>query len=99
MDVYVVPTGDYHISEYPVHYSKESEYITRSTGSAATAVICADEAVLFTDGRYYVQAQRLLEGSSIELMRMGSEGVPDIYDYCRSRLGKGKKIGFDGRCL
>lgn len=99
VDVYVVPTGDYHISEYSGDYFKEREYITGFTGSAGTAVICADEAVLFTDGRYYVQAQRQLEGSSIELMRMGSEGVPDIYEYCRSRLGKGKKIGFDGRCL
>ena len=92
VDVYVVPTGDYHISEYSGDYFKEREYITGFTGSAGTAVICADEAVLFTDGRYYVQAQRQLEGSSIELMRMGSEGVPDIYEYCRSRLGKGKKI-------
>lgn len=99
VDVYVVPTGDYHISEYSGDYFKEREYITGFTGSAGTAVICADEAVLFTDGRYYVQAQRQLEGSSIELMRMGSEGVPDISEYCRSRLGKGKKIGFDGRCL
>lgn len=99
IDVYVVPTGDYHISEYAGDYFKEREYITGFTGSAGTAVISEDEAVLFTDGRYYVQAERQLMGSSITLMRMGSEGVPTLLEYCSSRLGSGKTIGFDGRCL
>lgn len=99
IDVYVVPTGDYHISEYAGDYFKEREYITGFTGSAGTAVISADEAVLFTDGRYYVQAERQLMGSSITLMRMGSEVVPTLLEYCSSRLKSGKTIGFDGRCL
>ncbi len=91
VDVYVVPTGDYHISEYSGDYFKEREYITGFTGSAGTAVICADEAVLFTDGRYYVQAQRQLEGSSIELMRMGSEGVLIYMNIAEAGLEKERK--------
>ena len=99
ISVYVVPTGDYHISEYAGDYFKEREFITGFTGSAGTAVIDMDEAVLFTDGRYYVQAEKQLDGSTIELMRMGSEGVLTLTEYCRERLSKGGTIGFDGRCV
>mgnify|MGYP000847059726 CR=1 FL=1 len=63
ISVYVVPTGDYHISEYAGDYFKEREFITGFTGSAGTAVIDMDKAVLFTDGRYYVQAEKQLDGS------------------------------------
>ncbi len=99
VSLYVVPTGDYHISEYAGDYFKEREFITGFTGSAGTAVISMEEAVLFTDGRYYVQAEKQLKGSTIKLMRMGSEGVPTLVEYCRSKLGKNEKIGFDGRCV
>lgn len=99
ISVYVVPTGDYHISEYAGDYFKEREFITGFTGSAGTAVIDMDKAVLFTDGRYYVQAEKQLDGSTIELMRMGSEGVLTLTEYCRERLSKGGTIGFDGRCV
>ena len=99
IDIYVVPTGDYHISEYAGDYFKEREFITGFTGSAGTAVISEDEAVLFTDGRYYVQSERQLEGTTIRLMRMGSEGVPTLTEYCRNMLKEGYTIGFDGRCV
>lgn len=99
INVYVVPTGDYHISEYAGDYFKEREFITGFTGSAGTAVICNDEAVLFTDGRYYVQAEKQLKNSTIKLMRMGSEGVMTLEEYCRQHLNKGDRIGFDGRCV
>lgn len=99
INLYVVPTGDYHISEYAGDYFKEREFITGFTGSAGTAVISMEEAVIFTDGRYYVQAEKQLAGSTIRLMRMGSEGVPTLVEYCRSMLKKNEKIGFDGRCV
>lgn len=99
VDVYIVPTGDYHISEYAGDYFKEREFITGFTGSAGTAVIDKTEAVLFTDGRYFVQAEKQLLGSGIELMRMGSANVPTLEEYCKKKLHKGAKLGFDGRCL
>ena len=58
VDIYVVVTGDYHISEYAGDYFKEREFITGFTGSAGTAVITQNDARLFTDGRYFVQAEK-----------------------------------------
>ena len=71
----------------------------RFTGSAGTLVIFADEAYLFTDGRYYLQAERQLEGSGIALMRSGSEGVPSVTELLRSKLSEGMTLAFDGRCV
>lgn len=69
VDIYVVVTGDYHISEYAGDYFKEREFITGFTGSAGTAVITQDDARLFTDGRYFVQAEKQIEGTGFSLMR------------------------------
>ena len=74
VDIYVVVTGDYHISEYAGDYFKEREFISGFSGSAGTAVITSDTAVLFTDGRYFVQAEKQLSGTEYKLMRMGSAG-------------------------
>ncbi len=99
VDIYVVVTGDYHISEYAGDYFKEREFISGFTGSAGTAVITSDTAVLFTDGRYFVQAEKQLSGTEYKLMRMGSAGVPALNEYCRELLKEGMTIGFDGRCV
>ena len=71
VDIYVVVTGDYHISEYAGDYFKEREFITGFTGSAGTAVITQDDARLFTDGRYFVQAEKQIEGTGFSLMKVG----------------------------
>ena len=68
LSAYLVPTSDFHQSEYVGPYFKCREYITGFTGSAGTAVITMDEACLWTDGRYFVQAERQLAGSSVILM-------------------------------
>lgn len=99
VDIYVVVTGDYHISEYAGDYFKEREFISGFSGSAGTAVITSDTAVLFTDGRYFVQAEKQLSGTEYKLMRMGSAGVPALNEYCRELLKEGMTIGFDGRCV
>ena len=99
VDIYVVVTGDYHISEYAGYYFKEREFISGFSGSAGTAVITSDTAVLFTDGRYFVQAEKQLSGTEYKLMRMGSAGVPALNEYCRELLKEGMTIGFDGRCV
>ena len=97
--VYIVPTADFHGSEYVGEHFKARKYITGFTGSAGTAVITMTEAGLWTDGRYFVQAAQQLEGSTIELRKMGMEGVPTIEEYLKDTLKEGEIIGFDGRVV
>ena len=99
VDIYVVVTGDYHISEYAGDYFKEREFISGFSGSAGTAVITSDTAVLFTDGRYFVQAEKQLEGSTVTLYRMAEEGVPTVEEFVKDKLPQGGCIGFDGRTV
>ena len=97
--VYVVPTSDFHQSEYVGEYFKARKYMTGFTGSAGTAVITMKEAGLRTDGRYFIQAAAQLEGSGVTLFRMGEEGVPKVEEYVEEQLEKGGCIGFDGRVM
>ena len=97
--VYVVPTSDFHQSEYVGEYFKARKYMTEFTGSAGTAVITMKEAGLWTDGRYFIQAAAQLEGSGVTLFRMGEEGVPKVEEYVEEQLEKGGCIGFDGRVM
>ena len=99
VDIYVVVTGDYHISEYAGDYFKEREFITGFTGSVGTAVITQDDARLFTDGRYFVQAEKQIEGTGFSLMRVGAPGVMNVAQYCESIVKDGMSMGFDGRTM
>lgn len=99
IDTYVVPTSDFHQSEYVGEHFKARKFITGFTGSAGTAVITLDEARLWTDGRYFTQAAKQLEGSGVELMRMAEPGVPTINEYLKSTLVEGNCLGFDGRVV
>ncbi|MCC8141687.1 MAG: aminopeptidase P family protein [Lachnospiraceae bacterium] len=99
IDVYLIPTADFHNSEYVGDYFKAREYVTGFTGSAGTAVVTADKAGLWTDGRYFIQAEAELAGSGFELYRMGMEDVPEIKDFVRENLPEGGTVGFDGRVL
>ena len=99
VDIYVVVTGDYHISEYAGDYFKEREFITGFTGSAGTAVITQDDARLFTDGRYFVQAEKQIEGTGFSLMKVGTPGVMNVAQYCESIVKDGMSMGFDGRTM
>ena len=85
IDVYVVPTSDFHESEYVGEHFKARKFITGFTGSAGTAVITKTEAGLWTDGRYFIQAAAQLEGSSVELYKMGIEGVPTIKEFIKDK--------------
>ena len=96
---YVVPTADFHESEYVGDYFKARRYITGFTGSAGTAVITPTEAMLWTDGRYFLQAERQLKDTTVTLCRMGEEGVPTIPEYLRAVLREGDTLGFDGRVV
>lgn len=99
IDIYLVPTADFHESEYVGEHFKARKFITGFTGSAGTAVITLTEAGLWTDGRYFVQAQKQLEGSSVTLYRMGEEGVPTVDEFIREKLPDHGCLGFDGRVV
>ena len=99
IDVYVVPTSDYHESEYVSEHFACRRYITGFTGSAGTAVVTMEEAGLWTDGRYFVQAAKQLEGSGVTLRKMGVEDVPTILEYLRQAMPEGGTLGFDGRVV
>lgn len=96
---YIVPTADFHQTEYVGEYFKARKYITNFSGSAGTAVVTADEARLWVDGRYFIQAEEQTEGTSVEIMRMREPGVPTIEEYLESVLEEGGNIGFDGRTV
>ena len=99
IDTYVVPTSDFHQSEYVGEHFKARKFITGFTGSAGTAVITLDEARLWTDGRYFTQAAKQLEGSGVELMKMAEPGVPTINEYLKNTVAEGSCLGFDGRVV
>ena len=98
-DVYMVPTDDNHQSEYVGEYFKARAFITGFTGSAGTAVFTKDFAGLWTDGRYFIQAAQQLDGSGVELMKMGEPGVPTVEDFIESVIPEGGVLGFDGRVV
>ncbi len=96
---YLIPSSDYHQSEYVGDYFKSREYISGFTGSAGTIVITQDEAGLWTDGRYFIQAENELKNSTIKLFKMGEEGVPTIEKYLIDNMKKDSKLGFDGKVV
>ena len=97
--IYVVPTSDFHESEYVGDYFKVRKFITGFTGSAGTAVITMDQAGLWTDGRYFIQAAAQLANSEVELFKMGEENVPTVIEFIRDHLVQGGGLGFDGRVI
>lgn len=97
--VYIVPTSDFHDSEYVSPFFAARKFLSGFTGSAGTFVVSRNEAALFTDGRYFIQAERELEESGIILMKSGEEGVPSVSEYVENILGDGENIGFDGRVM
>lgn len=99
MDAYLVPTSDYHESEYVGEHFTCRKYITGFTGSAGTALITKDWAGVWTDGRYFVQAAAELKDTGVELMKMGQEGVPSLEEYLEQNLPESGILGFDGRVM
>lgn len=96
---YIIPTSDYHHSEYVSEHFMVRAYFSGFTGSAGTLVVWKDKAALFADGRYFIQAQKELQGSGITLMKAGEPGVPGIRAYIEQELTEGENIGFDGRVM
>ncbi len=98
-DAYMVPTDDNHQSEYVGEHFKARAFITGFTGSAGTAVITKDAAGLWTDGRYFIQAEQQLSGSGVKLFKMGEPDVPTVEDFIADVLPEGGTLGFDGRVV
>lgn len=93
----LIPTTDYHHSEYVNDHFKFRAYVSGFDGSAGTLLMLRDSAFLWTDGRYFLQAASQLAGSGIQLMKMEEPGVPEIPDFLRQHLVEGDCLGFDGR--
>ena len=99
VDAYLIPTDDFHGSEYVGDYFKCRAYVSGFTGSAGTLIVLQDWAGLWTDGRYFLQAAQQLEGSGITLCRMGDKDVPGEDAFLHSALKEGQCLGFDGRTI
>ena len=99
IDAYIIPTQDFHESEYVSEYFMTRKYMSGFTGSAGTLVVTMEESGLWTDGRYFIQASKQLEGSTINLYKMGEEGFPTTTEFLKEKLSKNSKIGFDGRVI
>lgn len=99
IDAYVVPTDDFHQSEYVGEHFKARKFISGFSGSYGTVVICKEDAGLWTDGRYFFQAEHELEGSGIRLMKLFVGDTPSIPEYLAANVPEGGKVAFDGRVL
>ena len=96
---YIIPSADYHQSEYVGEFFKGREFISGFTGSAGTVVITQEKVILWTDGRYFLQAEEELSTSCVELYKMGQENVPTTFEYIENEVPSGAKVGFDGRTI
>lgn len=100
VDVYMITDTDWHMTEYTSpHFQALEEFSGFSGGDGRLVVTSMGEAALWTDGRYFEQAEKELKGSGIKLMRIGERGVPKQDTWIRDRLPQGGCFGVDGKCL
>ena len=99
IDAFMIPTADFHNSEYAADYFHVREFFSGFTGSAGTLLVCGAEALLWTDGRYFIQAAAELKESRITLMKSGEPGVPSLMEYLEQNMQDGSVLAFDGRCV
>jgi len=99
IDAYIIPTSDFHESEYVGDYFKARKYMSGFTGSAGSLVVTGADSGLWTDGRYFIQAANQLAGTEITLYKMGEESVPTIEAFLLDKLQQNGVLGFDGRVI
>jgi Xaa-Pro aminopeptidase len=97
MAAYIIPSFDAHKSEYVAEHWKCREWISGFSGSAGTVVVTMTDAGLWADGRYYIQAEKQLNGSNIRLFKMGQPEVPSYMEWIKNSLKQGHCVGFDGK--
>jgi Xaa-Pro aminopeptidase len=96
---YVLPSSDPHQSEYPPEHWKHRAWLSGFHGSAGTVVVTMKRAGLWTDFRYFLDAESALSGSGIDLYRLGEPGVPDYPDWLAAELDRGERVAFDAECV
>ncbi len=99
IDYYMMPTSDFHNSEYSADFFKVREYFCGFDGSNGTLVVSQSEAGMWTDGRYFIQAENQMKGTGVTLYRMMEAGVPTISEYLKTNMKAGQTLGFDGRVI
>ena len=99
INYYLMTNSDYHGSEYIGEHFQAIRHLTGFSGSNATAVITQTQAYLWTDGRYFLQAEKQLEGSSVTLMRIGEDDVPTVKEFIKKTIKKGETLAYDGRTI
>lgn len=99
INYYMITSADCHGSEYVHEHFRARAYFSGFTGSNGTLVVGEKSAALWTDGRYFLQAEKQLAGTGIELMRMQEKGVPTIEKYLEEHLQAEEVLGFDGNCV
>jgi Xaa-Pro aminopeptidase len=96
VDACIIPSTDPHISEYTPSRWKTREWLSGFSGSAGTLVVLRDKAGLWTDSRYFLQAESQLKDTGIALFKMGLPETPEIYDWLASQLSAGDCVGIEG---
>lgn len=99
IDYYMMPTSDFHNSEYSADFFKVREYFCGFDGSNGTLLVSRDEAGMWTDGRYFIQAENQMKGTGVTLFKMLEAGVPTINEYLVANMKEGQTLGFDGRVI
>jgi Xaa-Pro aminopeptidase len=99
IDIYLIPTSDFHESEYVGGHFKAREFMSGFTGSAGTLVVTQTQAGLWTDGRYFIQAEAQLKNSGIDLYKMGMKDVLSVEDFVIENIPEEGKLGIDGRVI
>ncbi|WP_430815883.1 aminopeptidase P family protein [Carboxylicivirga sp. RSCT41] len=99
VDAYIIPSSDPHLSEYPAEHWKFREWISGFSGSAGTVIITNESAGLWTDSRYFLQAEQQLEDSGIDLFKMGEQDVPDYKEWLSVHLNAGCVVGINGKTI
>ncbi len=99
IDAYIIPTSDFHSSEYVGEYFKIRSYMSGFTGSAGTLIVTHNQVALWTDGRYFLQASKELLNTSIILQKIGEPNTDSIEDYLYKNIKQGGTLGFDGKII
>lgn len=99
LDGYIITNSDPHFSEYlPEHY-KEIRWLTGFTGSNALVLVTNNEALMWTDGRYFIQAEKQLEGSEFKMVKMATKGYPNLFQAIKKLLPEGRRLGLDSNIV
>lgn len=96
IDHYIIPSSDPHQSEYVADFYKGRSYVSGFTGSAGVLVVSLNSANLWTDGRYFIQAENQLKNRNIDLMKMRTPGYPTVEEWIEENVKENEVVGFDG---